>query len=800
MPFNNLQPSFLRLRDHYAERRRPIVFWVGAGLSTDAGLPNWPSLRDKLIAEALETANTFEPKQAREAEANLERASAEDNLWQAFQIIKNTIKDSEFKESIRKIFSSSNDVSPPLSYQMLWGLNNIRGMISFNVDGFAHRAHRIMRPNEDALNFVGKEAKNYLSAISSGKPFIANLHGLKEHYASWVFTKDEISNLISDESYRQFINFIFTSMTVIFVGISADDLAAGGFLEQLTAIGLDAGPHFWITNRRDEATHNWSSKAGIQIVRYQPETDSKGKVNHSVVLSKIFSEIHHYVSVDGKPSPVIPNLESSISLPSTQELRQKDDDEIRIILTSEARNIIDRNDGSTDNDEYRDFLKQYSPNIHQCWHITPDEPYNFFFGYRIIERVSKSNFSNIWRMEDNKGNSYALKIIQIDNLHSGMQIDSFRRGVQSLKYLTKAEVPSSVNLIDAYEIPTSLIMSFVEGRNLSNVIKDKGYYFWKDGINLIINTCKNLEFAHNLPQGILHRDVRPSNIMAPNYDWPEFEAIDAGIDRHSTVLLNYDMSWHVNAKGQTIAGNLEDAGFYAPELISDSHGSLARRTTVDSYGVGMTLFYLFTKMAPPAGGSKSTDWEDLLVSKFRTDDRLIWRSAPQKLRRIIKDATTPFEYDRTTVSDIKHRLDALSNAVQGKFEFVTPDLWAEELLSRISAGDYESLDGENEFRKIVKQGRSISCKANFKTKSVELRFINTGTEATDRTRAVKSWGDKLKAASQILESGGWKIGEDTSNRNMQIVLSASINIEELRTNIGKIATNLDRGLNQIRLD
>lgn len=798
--FNFQQPSFIRFRAHYAERRRPIVFWIGAGLSTDAGLPTWRQLRERLITQALETINTLEPKHAAEAEAKLEQAARNDNLWDAFQQIKNVVKETEFRETLKHIFSQEAISTAPDIYNILWGLKNVSGMLSFNIDNFAEKSHRQMRPREDALNFVGREAKNFASAISSGRPFIANLHGLRDHYASWVFTREEIAALTSDEGYIQFINFIFTSMTVVFVGISADDIAAGGFLERLKATGLDVGPHFWITDRQDADAHIWSSRSGVEIIRYQPERDNRNKLNHAVVLSSIFEDIHKFVSRDSKPLPVVSKLNSEFKIESSRSLRNYDDDEVRQILASEAYRIITANNGETDNYDYKSFLKEYSPNIHQAWHITADEPHNKFFGFDVVERISRSAFSSVWRLTDKAGENYALKVIQIDNLHGGAHIDSFRRGVQSLQYLTNAQVPGAVKIVSAHEIPSSILMSFIEGISLEHVVNLGGYYFWRDGLLMTINICKHLEYSHNLPQGVLHRDIRPSNIMAPNYQWGELEAADLKIDRYETVLLNYDMSWHLNAKGQSLSGNLVESGFYAPELIESSAELLARRTTVDSYGIGMTLFYLYTKQAPPTGGSKSTDWANLLKSKFKADPDLIWKSGSERLRRIIFDATKPKDEERSSIIRIRTRLETLFYAVMGRHDRLSSDIWAEELMFRSTSGEYIVNDDETEFNREIKRGRSISFRGDLKRKAVEIRFMNTATESTDRSRASKLWGDKLKSARQILESGGWMIADSTRFTNLQILLTASISIEDIHQDITRVTKNLNHGLDQIRLD
>lgn len=524
------------------------MFWVGAGASADAGLPVWPVLKTQIIAQALETASTMDEENGKILEQRLEQAKIKSNLWDAFQDIKDAIGYTDFRESIKSVFGTTRQVQIPDIYGMIWSLKNVSGVLSFNIDGLSARSHRQIRSDEEIIHSTGKNIHEYFSAISNGRPFIADLHGQRDAPASWVFTRNEIEALIQTDNYKKFIEFIFMTKTVIFLGISADDIASGSFLENLTASGLDIGPHFWITDRRDARSHSWAQRSGVQLIRYQPDFDPGGRQNHSVVLAQIFSDIQSYVSKDKKAPTVVPPADANISIPTVRELRGMEDDEARALLTSYAKNILDKNGNDTNSDDYRAFLREYSPVIHQSWHITEDEPYNTFFGYRIIERISRSNFSNVWKIRNKEGVNAALKVIQIDNLHSGAQIDSFRRGVESLRYLTNSEVPGTPKLIEAREIPTSFVMSFVEGQNLSEIVQQREFSFWRDALPIAINVCNHLKYSHNLPQGVLHRDVKPSNIMIPEYGWSDIEAIDYGIDRYQAILLNYDMSWHVNAR------------------------------------------------------------------------------------------------------------------------------------------------------------------------------------------------------------------------------------------------------------
>lgn len=51
MPYDSHQPNLKRLKRSYSEAFRRTVFFVGAGSSTEVGLPNWYDLASGLLAE-----------------------------------------------------------------------------------------------------------------------------------------------------------------------------------------------------------------------------------------------------------------------------------------------------------------------------------------------------------------------------------------------------------------------------------------------------------------------------------------------------------------------------------------------------------------------------------------------------------------------------------------------------------------------------------------------------------------------------------------------------------------------------
>lgn len=383
MPFSEHHPNFAILRQTLAEHHAPIVFWIGAGVSRDAGLPTWRYLRAKMAEAALEELVTRSTEEADELEGQLNEAFNTNDLWQAFELIQGILGLPTYKAMICSHLGPSDTVAIPDLHNLIWENSSVRGVVTLNIDGLEGRSHRAKRANEVVDEFIGRDLRNHIPTLQARKPFIARLHGHHSDTSSWIFTKSDLSRQIKDEAYRTAISAIFSNFTVIFLGISADDLAVGGFLEAITQSGIDAGNHFWITDRSDRETREWTERAGILRIPYTVGTTE----THTGVISSIFEAISNFFPRDTVAPTILYNDASTNIIPSLQELKSMPEDDIRRTLNSYAKHILDESAQQTDTRAYQDFLASYSPAIHQAWHISEHQGYNKFFGYTAVEKI-----------------------------------------------------------------------------------------------------------------------------------------------------------------------------------------------------------------------------------------------------------------------------------------------------------------------------------------------------------------------------------------------------------------------------
>lgn len=320
--------------------------------------------------------------------------------------------------------------------------------------------------------FVGGQAKNMLGVLQRSRRFIGNVHGIVDDSSSWIFTHDKLQNLLNDNGYKQFVSSCLLTRTVLFVGVSADDVALQTHLDLVRMAEITGISHFWITSRTDEETDRWSEQYRIRVIRY-----SNTSGNHEELLQCLNDLAHAKPSSDLVESgPVVP---THVSLSSTAGALEHPDaligkplEEIRQQLNAHAQMLL-----ATPNPvsylAYDIFSRKYDEAIDRAWYVTDIEPKNILLGYTIIKRVATGSFGEVFEALDGIGNRVAVKLLRRDVRREPAMLQTFRRGVRSMRILKSRKVLGMVDFIDASEIPAVVVMDWVDGPNLTDAVQKK---------------------------------------------------------------------------------------------------------------------------------------------------------------------------------------------------------------------------------------------------------------------------------------------------------------------------------------
>lgn len=135
--FDTNQTNYKRLRSILKERTNPVVGWIGAGLSVPAGLPSWKDLKETLCSALDEKIGQIEPSTDKDKLAySLKYIRSENNLWLAFQNLKESLGETSYVDTIRAAFTTSAHCEIPDNYLKLLSMP-LTGIITLNIDRLA---------------------------------------------------------------------------------------------------------------------------------------------------------------------------------------------------------------------------------------------------------------------------------------------------------------------------------------------------------------------------------------------------------------------------------------------------------------------------------------------------------------------------------------------------------------------------------------------------------------------------------------------------------------------------------------
>ena len=129
-------------------------------------------------------------------------------------------------------------------------------------------------------------------------------------------------------------------------------------------------------------------------------------------------------------------------------------------------------------------------------------------------------------------------------------------------------------------------MEYVEGVTLERVIQERGELPWREVVDLGIQLCDALHYAHE--KSVVHRDLKPSNLMITADG--KLKLTDFGIAK------DLDRTTQLTAPGRTLG----TAAYMAPEQI---RGTPAVSHKTDLYALGVLFYQMLTGKPPFEGAS-----------------------------------------------------------------------------------------------------------------------------------------------------------------------------------------------------
>lgn len=204
--------------------------------------------------------------------------------------------------------------------------------------------------------------------------------------------------------------------------------------------------------------------------------------------------------------------------------------------------------------------------------------------YKIIRELGKGGMAIVFEAQDLiLDRKVALKMLRPEYVNDKDFVKKFRHEAKAVARLTH---PNVVNIYDIgqEEGKHYLVMEDIEGRNLKDIIKEKGKLPVLDALNIAKQISAALIVAHD--NNIIHCDIKPHNILITPAK--KVKVTDFGIARavtSSTVTMT-----------DTIVGS---AHYFSPEQARG--GEI--KTHSDLYSLGVVLYEMLTGEVPFKGDS-----------------------------------------------------------------------------------------------------------------------------------------------------------------------------------------------------
>jgi len=204
--------------------------------------------------------------------------------------------------------------------------------------------------------------------------------------------------------------------------------------------------------------------------------------------------------------------------------------------------------------------------------------------YELEELVGRGGMSSVYRAKDRLlERTVAIKLLHEHYSRDEDYVERFRREARAAARLSH---PNIVTVIDRGEADGRqfIVFEYVDGQNLKQLVQSKGRLPVRTALELGIDVGRALAFAHE--SGLVHRDVKPQNVLLGNGD---VKVTDFGIARFGDVK-----------QGLTQTGTvLGTSDYIAPEQASGQPVS----ELSDVYSLGVVIYELLAGEPPYKGDS-----------------------------------------------------------------------------------------------------------------------------------------------------------------------------------------------------
>ncbi len=267
--------------------------------------------------------------------------------------------------------------------------------------------------------------------------------------------------------------------------------------------------------------------------------------------------------------------------------------------------------------------------------------------YRLTEALGRGGMGAVWRAEAAESGPVPVgRVVALKLLHR-VSAEERRRAAREVAYLQALHHPGVVRILDFGEHAGRpwIVMALVEGRRLDQVMAEEAPFACDRAARIAVGALEALHVAHLA--GILHRDVKPGNLMLK--------------DDGQVVVLDFGLAAAPEYESRLTASDtvIGTPAYMSPEQARGERAAISARS--DVYALGAVL-YEMTAGCPPFAADDPRALLREVIEKPLTPPSVRRAGLPHDietvvLRAMAKDPADRYRTAEAMAADLRRFLD-----------------------------------------------------------------------------------------------------------------------------------------------
>ena len=396
--------------------------------------------------------------------------------------------------------------------------------------------------------------------------------------------------------------------------------------------------------------------------------------------------------------------------------------------------------------------------------------------YEIIKKIGDGGMAFVYKAKDILLNRIvAVKVLRPEFVDDDEFLGKFKREAEAVASLSH---PNIVNVYDVGEEGKVhyIVMEYVDGQNLKEIIKNEGTLDEYTALDITKQIAMALSEAHK--KGVIHRDIKPHNILISN-EGRVVKVADFGIAK---AVSNSTMT--------NIGSIIGSVHYFSPEQAKGKFIS----NNADLYSLGIVLYEMIIGKVPFRGDSP------ISIALQHINDEIEFTSEeqvniPQSVRTIIKKLTEKSSVERyQSAEEVIEDIEYIEKNIDLDFikeydNFVTKNVDMRDFDKSLKVENnnhYDELDYEEDYDDEYETRRQRNKKSiNRKRLKIVLAIliIILGAQIFLFSKFFLGGFGNNKSNNQILAPNLYNMTLDEAQRSLdRLNLNIRVNIEDEYSN------------------